>query len=1348
MLRTVALVQPDRTAVSCGTDRLTFQQLSQRSENIAGHLRHLGVAPDELVGIFMEPSIDLMASVWGVLYTGAAYLPLSPEYPDERVRYMVADSRTKVILVDEALVSRLAAMAPPDTKIVTLADARAHRDASRTSSDPAEQDVCPVGGPSAAAPTQGDKLAYAIYTSGSTGNPKGIGIEHHSIVSQMRWLAAEQALDQRRTVLQKTPLSFDAAQWEILAPACGSSVVMSEPGAYGDPGRLIDLIVAHQVTTLQGVPTLLQALLDTGQLSRCTSLTQLFSGGEALTKSLAIQLLDALPDCELVNLYGPSECTINASAHRVDRATVQHGPEIISIGRPVRDMSFHILDPALHPVAPGESGEIYVAGRQLARGYLYRPDLTAERFITNPFSTDPGYARLYRTGDLARWNDDGTVQFLGRTDSQVKLRGFRVELDEIKVAIETRDWVKRAAVVVRDDPKTGANLVAFIELDPNEAALMDQGNHGAHHQSKQSKVQLRAQLANLGLREESGLPVVDLPGRTPTAEQRRTVFARKTYRFFEGGDVTRDDILRLLAPTEQQPAAPRTPDTLTRTELGTLLRYFGQFTSAERLLPKYGYASPGSLYSTQLYLELSGVAGIEPGYYYYHPVSHQLSLISAAPVGAPRLRVHFIGHRAAIEPVYRNNIQEVLQFEAGHMVGLFDAVLPEYGLRINPGDRTPAVKDLLRCPDEDYYLATYEVETLAAPASPDPVELYVQAHPGRIADLAAGQYRYEGPDLVRVSDELVRKRHVIAINQEVYQRASFGISMISGSSEPWQRYVDLGRVLQRFQLNDIGLGLMSSGYSSETGNDLPSARRIADIASLGPDVASYFAIGGRISAEQRLSEGMKEDSVHMRGPAEMIKDDLADCLPRYMLPNRVAVLDSFPLTPNGKIDHQALRAMDEATVDDDETPVVPPSTPTEEAIAALWQKALRRSHVSTREDFFAVGGHSLTAVNLVTEINRELGSALPLQVLFDSPTIAELARRVDREPATELSRLVRLRGDGGGRPTFCWPGLGGYPMSLRLLASRLHLGRPFFGVQSHGINAGEVPYETFGEMVARDIEIIKRVQPVGPYVLWGYSFGARVAFEVAYQLERAGEQVEEVVLIAPGKPRVEIRQEAATDAAVSYADPTFVSILYSVFAGNLEQSAIDECVAASYDEDSFLDFVCGRFEHLNRDLARRIVGVVWRTFLFEYAPHELAERSISAPITVFRATGDQDSFLDSGQVSSSTAPAVTQLDADHYALLRASGITELVTAIQSARLTRKVTAVPHVNIKHFPNSLDATQISTLVEAITSAVQTAFSVGEGAVSIALEPVAQDVWNEKVYLPEIVKGTGNLVKVPNY
>ncbi|BCB83216.1 amino acid adenylation domain-containing protein [Phytohabitans suffuscus] len=1344
LLRGWVNADPGRIAVRDGSESLTFAELDSRSRELAGYLRRLGGGPDQTIGILMESSVDLMVGVWGVLYAGAAYLPLSPEYPEERLRYMVSDSATTVILVDERLRPRLEELAPEGTTFATVGDAR--RQAASISSPAVDL------GPG--------HLAYVIYTSGSTGRPKGIMIEHGSIVSQLRWLATEQGLDEHRTVLQKTPLSFDAAQWEILAPACGSTVVMGEPGSYRDPQRLVELVKANEVTTLQAVPTLWQALVDTGELASCTSLTQLFSGGEVLSRALAVALLDALASATLVNLYGPSECTINASAHTVDRKSVGDGPDTIPIGQPVPGMRFSILDRKGRAVAAGETGELHIAGVQLARGYLHRPDLTAERFIVDPDAGDPRFDRLYRTGDLARYDEDGSVQFVGRVDNQVKLRGFRVELDEIKVAIERHDWVKRAEVVVRDDVLTGSHLVAFVELNPDEAALMDQGDHGAHHQSKRYRIQTKAQLSNLGVRtggELDGRHRVVLPGREPTPAQRRTVFGRKTYRFYEGGEVTRADIARLLTMTPALPAARRPARTLGLAELGELLRYFGQFTSPARLLPKYGYASPGSLYGTQLHLELSGVAGLPPGYYYHHPIDHTLVLIRPAPAGKPRMRVHLTGRRRAIEPVYRNNVQEVLQIEAGHVAGLFDAVLPARGLRLGPARRTPAVRARLRCADDEIYLASFHVQAGIRSSTPLGVELYVQAHPGRVRDLPAGQYRYAGATLQRVSSELVLKRDVIAINQQVYERASFGVSILSRHADEWLRYVEVGRALQRLQHNDRQLGLMSSGYSSQTGHDLPSARRIAGILGESGGVASYFAVGGRVSDRQWHSEDMKEDSVHLRGPAEMLRDDLAGRLPHYMVPNRVTVLDTFPVHPSGKVDAAALRELDAASVHAAGVPQVTARTPTEEAIALLWQRALKVPATSVHDDFFAAGGNSLVAVGLISQINRELGGALPAQALFESPTIEALARRVDRDPGHPASRLVRLRGDGSGPPIYCWPGLGGYPMSLRLLASRLHLDRPFLGVQAHGLNAGERPYPTIGEMAARDLDLIRQHQPTGPYTLWGYSFGCRVAFEAASRLEGAGETVSELLFIAPGRPSVETGA-AKPGRTYGFGDPVFVSILFSVFAGGLPQPLLGECLAATCDEDSFVGFVRDSFEHLDEELVRRIVDVVRQTFQFEYAPQELARRRVKAPVTVLRARGDEDSFVDSvwppRARTGRTAPAVRTLAADHYALLRRAGVDELVGAIVAARAENEAKpertefAMPHVSIKHFPHDLRPDQTSSLVAAITKAVGTAFAVDEGVVSIALESVTPDDWNEEVYLPEIANPRGTLVKAPNY
>ncbi|KNB53739.1 amino acid adenylation domain-containing protein [Streptomyces caatingaensis] len=1256
-LRARAGAQADSTAVVAGDDSLTYQELTERSTRTAALLHRLGVRRDDRVGIFADPSLDLVVGVWGTLAAGGAYLPLSPEYPEERLRYIIEDARARVILCRPQLTGRLRELAPAGTRVVTLDEAAG------------EEPVLPdEAGP------RPDSLAYVIYTSGSTGRPKGVMVEHRSVVSQMRWLASAGHLDDDSVVLQKTPMSFDAAQWEILSPAWGARLVMGAPGVYRDPEGLVDTIVRHGVTTLQGVPTLLQALVDTERLGGCTTLTRVFSGGEALTRSLAGELLAELPGVRLVNLYGPTECTINSSAHTVSPATLHDEPAVIPIGTPVDGTGYHILDEERRPVGPGEIGELYISGVQLARGYLHRPDLTEERFLHLPPAPGAEPVRLYRTGDLAHRDADGTVHFAGRTDSQVKLRGYRVELDEIARTIEDHAWVKRAAVVVKDDPRTGfQNLIAAVELNPKEAALMDQGNHGAHHQSKASRLQVKAQLANPGLREDhelAGRPHVDLPGRTADARMRREVFARKTYRFYEGGPVSRADVVKLLDQAADGPAAvrPRRPGDLTLGELGTILRWFGQFHSEERLLPKYAYASPGALYATQLYLEAEGVAGLRAGLYYHNPLTHRLTLVRELDEGGPeRLKAHFIGKRRAIEPVYRNNLLEVLEFETGHMVGLFERVLPAYGLAIHPDGRRPELKPLFDVADEDHYLGCFDIRRGDGPRPEDPVDLYVQAHPGKVADLPAGQYRYVCGGLERVSAELVQKKHVIAINQAVYERASIGISAVSRAAEPWLEYIVLGRKLHHLQANGLGFGFMSSGYSSKSGNPLPAARRLDAILTERslPTGASYFFVGGRVDDGQRASEGMGEDIVHMKGPTEMIRDDLIAYLPDYMLPNKVVVLDALPQTANGKIDVKALAAMEQLTQGLEQREFVPPRTATEQALAGLWGAALKYEPVSKTDNFFESGGNSLLAVTLVNRVNRHFGTALPVQVLFETPTVEQLARRIDGGGAEESSRLVRLHAKGGEAPVFCWPGLGGYPMNLQLLGSRVDLGRPFYGIQAHGLNAGEEPYPTIREMAAADLEEIRRIQPEGPYTLWGYSFGARVAFEAAWQLEQAGERVENLFLICPGNPTVRTRDGEQHDRTATYCNPAYLTVLFSVFAGTISGPDVDRCLECVKDEDDFTEFVHDLIPALDTELIRRIVRMVAETYEFDYSFRELAERSLRTPVTLFKAVGDDYSFIEGSSGYSALPPAVIDLAGDHYGVLKEHGVGELVSAIRT-----------------------------------------------------------------------------------
>lgn len=678
MMAAETAARPGHTAVTSQDEELSFAELLDRSTRLAAALSAAGVAPGRIVGIYMEPSVDLVVAVWGVLYTGAAYLPLAPDYPEDRIAYIVSDSGIQTVLTQESLRSRFSEVAVSGCEVIAV-------------DSPGSAFAVNAAAPASQSPT-GRDAAYVVYTSGTTGWPKGVVIEHGSIVNQMSWLRDKMRLGPGETVLSKTPMSFDAAQWELLAVACGARVVVGEAGLHRDATGLLETVSRHDVTVLQCVPTLLQALVEDELFGQCRTLRTVFSGGEALSRKLASRFAQILPDTRLINLYGPTECTINATALDVTPAATAQSPAIVPLGRPVAGTSLFVLDEQQRPVPVGEVGELCIAGRQLARGYLKRDDETRSRFLELDLLQDGQLVRVYRTGDLGRLDENGVLHFAGRKDGQVKVRGHRIELDEVRLAIENHDWVKSAAVLVRNDEATNmAALTACVELNPREAALMDQGQHGGHHQSKSSRVQVRAQIAGLGIMPDDDLQdqdVYELPGRVEPAWQRRRAFARKTYRFFEGDQTTRDDIVELLA---WRPSSGRSRELveLSHQELGEVLRYFGQFHADERLLPKHAYASPGALYAVQLLVELHAVAGFPSGVYYYHPAHHHLILLApvspTAPPAQSRLRLHFIGQRSAIESVYANNVTEVLEFEVGHMVGLLDKVLPDYGLGMGSG---------------------------------------------------------------------------------------------------------------------------------------------------------------------------------------------------------------------------------------------------------------------------------------------------------------------------------------------------------------------------------------------------------------------------------------------------------------------------------------------------------------------------------------------------------------------------------------------------------------------------------------------------------------------------------------
>ncbi len=432
---------PDAVALRFAGETLSYRELDRRSNQLAHHLRGLGVGSDVVVGVCAERSFEMVIALLGILKAGGAYLPLDPSYPAERLAYMLSDAKAPVLLVQAVLADRLPAS---EATIVRL--------------DADWPEIARQPETALAATIDPSNLAYVIYTSGSTGRPKGVMNAHRGIVNRIAWMQDAYRLTADDRVMQKTPFGFDVSVWEFFWPLSqGAELVIARPGGHQDPAYLTDLIEQTGVTVMHFVPSMLQAFLEAADLGRCSSLRDTICSGEALPAETQNRALGALPSCRLHNLYGPTEAAVDVSAWacQLEPAAMQ-----VPIGRPISNIQLYVLDGHLAPMPVGVAGELYIGGIGVARGYLRRPGLTAERFVPNPFT--PG-ERLYRTGDLARWRSDGALDYLGRIDHQVKIRGFRIELGEIEAALLTHPDVEQAAVIVRDDSGE-RRLVGYVAM--------------------------------------------------------------------------------------------------------------------------------------------------------------------------------------------------------------------------------------------------------------------------------------------------------------------------------------------------------------------------------------------------------------------------------------------------------------------------------------------------------------------------------------------------------------------------------------------------------------------------------------------------------------------------------------------------------------------------------------------------------------------------------------------------------------------------------------------------------------------------------------------------------------------
>ncbi|MGW0042828.1 non-ribosomal peptide synthase/polyketide synthase [Rhodococcus sp. NPDC003348] len=450
---------PDAVALSFQGESLTYREFDSRVNRLARKLISMGVGPESLVAVGMRRSLEMLVGIYAVVKAGGAYVPVDPDQPADRIGHIL-DTADAVCVLSTTRDEFTA----PEGRTVLCIDAV----------DLSDCDPTPVQDSERISPLRSSNNAYVIFTSGSTGRPKGVAVGHDAIVNRLEWMQAEYGLAGTDVVLQKTPVTFDVSVWELFWPLqIGARLVIAVPDGHRDPLYLAQTIADESVTTIHFVPSMLAVFVTAaGELEGGTesfavqakSLVRVFASGEALPGSTAAALREVAPQARLHNLYGPTEAAVDVTYHEVTAADEVTVP----IGAPVWNTALYVLDARLRPVPVGVPGELYLAGAQLARGYVGRVDLTADRFVANVF--EPG-ARMYRTGDLVRWNESGELEYLARTDFQVKLRGQRIELGEIEAALVADVRIAQSVAMVRSDLGAGDHLVAYVV--PVAGAVLD-----------------------------------------------------------------------------------------------------------------------------------------------------------------------------------------------------------------------------------------------------------------------------------------------------------------------------------------------------------------------------------------------------------------------------------------------------------------------------------------------------------------------------------------------------------------------------------------------------------------------------------------------------------------------------------------------------------------------------------------------------------------------------------------------------------------------------------------------------------------------------------------------------------
>ncbi|MFD9410729.1 amino acid adenylation domain-containing protein [Streptomyces sp. NPDC059989] len=1126
LFRQQAARTPDAPALVFEDLTLDYRELDTRSDRLAHALAARGVGPEDLVAVALPRTDTMVTALLAVLKTGAAYVPIDPEYPADRVAYMLADAAPVLLLTDRETSAALPADGTlPEVPRLVLDDPATLRALDATTAAELEE-------VRRLAPPHPEHPAYVIYTSGSTGRPKGVVVGHGNLLNLLNAMRDHLRLTEDDRLLAVTTIGFDISNLELWTPlAHGARLVLAARETVKDPLALARLVEESGATVLQATPTAWQGLV-TARPEALRGLVKLV-GGEALPGPLGRALHEL--GGSLTNVYGPTETTIWSTAARLDAETCERPP----IGRPLDNTRVYVLDGGLSPVAPGEAGELYIAGLGVARGYLGRPGLSAERFTADPFG--PAGTRMYRTGDLVRWSADGTLEYIGRTDHQVKVRGFRIELGEIEAALTAHPEVAQAVVVARETTPGDKQLVAY--------AVPDRGD-GARDTERETRQVREWEAAYDALYDEPGsdtfgedfgiwrstytgepIPLEEMrEWRSGTVER---ILAGRPRRVLEigvgtglilahvaphcesywGTDLSGAVVERLRAEVAGRPelADRVTLTTQPAHDIDGLPR--GAFDTV--VLNSVVQYFPSADYLTDVLAKVTEL--LAPGGTVF--VGDVRNLRTLRPLrGAVALHGRDADTRSDAD---RDRLRAGIERSVSREKELLLA--PEWFTELRAS--LPAVRGLdLRIRrgvhHNELTRHRYDVvlRTGAAPGL-DVADAPALAWGERIRaieDLAA-ELAGSAPRLLRVTG--IPNRRVLAEAEavlELFGREPRPVAGPAGGVDPEELHALADRAGYR-------VAITWSGAAAAAGTDEDGEAGALDAVFVAagpqaapvPDEPADLALTGvyRAAPDAGTGRAHANDPARWRetdGLGTALRDRLKDTLPAHMVPAAVVTLDALPLTPNGKVDRKALPAPDFSA----RVAGRPPTTPREELMCALFAEVLGLARVGLDDNFFEFGGHSLLATRLSGRVGAVLGVEVPLRRLFQAPTPAELLRAL--EPAGEPDGhgvLVPLRASGSASPLFCvHPAAGLSWCYLGLLA---HLGPqyPLYGLQARGTDGAEPLPASIEEMAADYADRIRSASPEGPYRLVGWSVGGTIAHAIAAELERRGERVELLAIL-------------------------------------------------------------------------------------------------------------------------------------------------------------------------------------------------------------------------------------------